>query len=242
MPEPVLQLTGVAGAKDHHPTWSPDGTKIAFSRTFQGAVHIWIVQADGSGLTQVTNGSTRDSEPDWGPGNLIAFQQGNGVDSDIAVVGADGRNLRRITSTPQVDSGPAWSPDGTKLVFQRRHGDLDVWIVNSDGTGATSITPNPADDHGPTWSPDGTKIAFVSNRNGNQQLFITDALTTPRRVARLTRDARNDVAPSWSSRDWKFFASVGVHQSSRLPCRSYFAPWSSNWWLISCPMTAPMPP
>src|SRR5437868_4899242 len=60
------QLTN-SGLSDTHPTWSPDGTQIAFTSTRDGNRAIYVMNADGSGQTRLTTGTASDAQPSWSP-------------------------------------------------------------------------------------------------------------------------------------------------------------------------------
>jgi TolB protein len=67
--------------------------------------------------------------------------------------------------------------------------------MHADGSGATRLTNNPAFDFSPTWSPNGTKIAFVSERAGNDEIYVMSANGTG--VTRLTNNPAIDQEPAW---------------------------------------------
>src|SRR5262249_6715652 len=74
-------------ATHEYPTWSPDGTQIAFTTNRDGNREIYVMNADGTGLTNLTQNAADDSDPVWSPyGNQIAFTR-NG---DIYVMNTDG--------------------------------------------------------------------------------------------------------------------------------------------------------
>ena len=102
------QLTFTESLTNAHPTWSPDGSMIAFSRSNlgMGVGGIWIMNADGSGSMQLTTGVV-DDFPAWSPdGAKIAFRA-TGI--GIAVMNADGTGVTPLTSTPS-DAAPDWQP------------------------------------------------------------------------------------------------------------------------------------
>jgi Tol biopolymer transport system component len=138
------QQLGPTGSR--FPSWSADGTKVAFARTLdpvnEGAHYtIWTMNADGSGAHQTTSGGGQlgDVHPSWSPdGTKTAFMRGDTLRGDIWVTNADGSGAMPLTaSDPDADSEPAWSPGGTKIAFVRNG---DIWVMNADGSSATQLT------------------------------------------------------------------------------------------------------
>jgi len=185
---------------DGDPSWSPDGTKIAFRSQIDGNSEIYVMNADGTGQTRLTFNGDEDAGPSWSPdGTKIAFSSGRdgiaGNPAEIYVMNADGTSQTRITFSAGSDSLPSWSPDGTKIAFtSNRDGNLEIYVMNADGTGQTRLTNNVAFDARTSWSPDGTKIAFTSNRLG-LQIYIMNADGTGQ--TRLTNNAAG-FDPFWS--------------------------------------------
>src|SRR6266849_9217787 len=97
--------------------WSPDGRKLAFNGLVKGSKDgsdIYVINADGTGLTRLTTDPADDSSPAWSPdGKKIAFSSirnrvPNEVNFEIYVMNADGSNQTRITNNTKFDDGPAW--------------------------------------------------------------------------------------------------------------------------------------
>ena len=151
-------------AIDTEPTWSPDGSQIAFSSTrpFNDSWHIWVMNADGSGLRQLT--SEFSTGPAWSPdGTRIAYL---GSGAGISVVNMVGSGTRRLTISPSgySDDRPSWSPDGSQLVFPRRvtfGNDSQLYIVDADGSNERQLTTTEGASRFPSWSPDGARIVFT---------------------------------------------------------------------------------
>jgi len=167
----VRQLTN--GRHDSQPTWSRDGTRIAYVvRPPGGKGDIWVINADGTGATNLTGGANdfHQYSPSWsrvqGEGERIAFGEGDSYHSNLWTMRPDGSDRRRVTEGREWwDDEPSWSPDGTRLVFQRAGPgteSYDLWIVDANGANARSHVKLPAAQVVPDWSPDGTLIAFNS--------------------------------------------------------------------------------
>jgi len=163
-------------AIDLVPVWSPDGTKIAFTRNLE----IYVMNADGSEQKNLTNNpGYHDQYPSWSPnGKRIAFASDRDGTNGIYVMNADGQDIRRLTYSDIgsfVSSFPSWSPDGKKIAFHsyqdRNH---EIYVMNADGSEQKRLTNNRAYNDHPFWSPDGKKIAFISLRDGNAAQMTPD--------------------------------------------------------------------
>jgi Tol biopolymer transport system component len=160
---------------------------------------IWVVNADGSGLTQLTTSPGYDGQPTWSrDGAEIAYVHAPVAGQrDICVMNVDGSGKRRVTWNSHADQHPSWSPDGTALAFDsNRSGQVDIYTIGQDGKGLRRITSNSAEDKLPAWSPDGTRFAFASNRSGQYDIYSVG--TDGRSLLRLTTDSAADTSPAWS--------------------------------------------
>jgi len=171
---PLTKLQLTSGADSFDPAWSPDGSKIAFeskraldptSNTANTTGNIWVVNADGSAPTPLTNltaATAESARPAWSPdGSRIAFDSQRALDlsdnantnftGNIWVVNADGSGATALTkiTAASFSSDAGWSPGGNKIFFASRNaldgsnaaiGAFNIWVVNADGTGATTLT------------------------------------------------------------------------------------------------------
>lgn len=181
------------------PVASLENGKIAFGSTRDGTSSIYIMNADGSEETRLTNNPVFDSLPAFSPdGTKIAYSHylTGQWDVEIYVMNADGTGQTRLTNNQYWDLDPAWSPDGTKIAFfSTRDGNNEIYVMNPDGTQQTRLTNNPAVDFNPAWSPDGSKIAFASSRDGNNEVYIMNKDGTGQ--TRLTNNPADDRQPTW---------------------------------------------
>jgi len=116
---------------------------------------IYVINADGSGETRLTNNSANDLFPVWSPdGKRIAFISDRDGNSEIYVMNADGSGQARLTNNPEYDTKPTWSSDGTWIAFSsHRDGNFEIYTIKADGTGAMRLTDDPGIDGMPSWSP-----------------------------------------------------------------------------------------
>lgn len=142
------QVTSQGGGAD----WSPNGAKIAFLRAAgaTGALDIFTVNPDGSGLANITSTPTDETTPDWSPdSSKIVFGRGlTYAPNEIWTMNGNGTQQTLIKSNGAMYSAtPAWSPDGTQIAYADGS---QIWVMNTDGSGEHSIYPG----RGPIdWQP-----------------------------------------------------------------------------------------
>ena len=198
----LLRLTN-NNAVDAGPTWSPDGSRIAFSSNRDGKVEIYVMNTDGSNVRRLTNNLSDDYGPKWSPdGRKILFDSERDGNKEVYVMDADGGNQTRLTMNTAFDSGTSWSPDGSQIAFASNRDNssfynFDIYVMKADGSDVRRIVDDPEYDAEPRWSPDGKKILFVTGRNGNFDVYEANADGTGQR--NLTPDYdKNDGAAVWS--------------------------------------------
>jgi Tol biopolymer transport system component len=159
--------------EDHTPSFSPDGTKVLFSRCQpEGREHrcaLTTVNLDGSDMRTLTTPGAEEKEfwPVYSPdASQIAFSvfYGRGVIGGTFVMDADGSNVHLVTPPKLGGWRASWAPDGSRLVFTSHccdPGNATTMTVRPDGTGLKHVTdPGRRHDYQPVFSPDGTQIVF----------------------------------------------------------------------------------
>lgn len=160
-------LTRAPGIEEQ-PEWSPDGTRILFHGVVDGKSDLFVINVDGTGLTNLTAGlpaaMVDKREPAWSrDGSRIAFIGVMGTEHKVWTISANGANAKQITTDVGFDRFPTFSPDGSQIAFTRHnittpsYGN-DVMIVSSQGGTPTRLAL-PGDQINPAWSPDGGYIA-----------------------------------------------------------------------------------
>jgi Tol biopolymer transport system component len=193
---------------DWEPTWSPDGQKIAWSRSDGTGADVFVMNADGSGQRNLTPKPGNRGDPRWSPdGRAILFTAVSPVQPpwggaapyrDVYVMNADGSGQRKLTHTPEAaEFGPAWSPDGQQIAFSRLGppGEVRIVVMNADGGGKRAVTPMFAHTGDgwitvtAAWSPHGRRIAF----DAHDVIYLVNADGSG-----LRRLAQNATFESWS--------------------------------------------
>jgi Tol biopolymer transport system component len=185
-------------SNNYWPEVSPDGTRIAFVSERSGNSEVYVMDIDGTNLTNISNNLASDTAPTWSPdSSMIAFTSDRNGDLEIYVMDADGTNPVNITQNSSDDITPAWSPDGIQIAFvSRREGNEDIYVMDANGANPTNVTNNGANDGHPDWSPDGRQIVFDTNRDGNYEIYIMNADGSS--MYNLTNNDSIDLAPAWS--------------------------------------------
>lgn len=198
------------------PSFSPDGTNIAFTRN--GQVH--VMDADGTGISRVTDQARAPSGLAWSPdGTRIAFVGTRSGEPGLIIVNSDGGSVPRVVSgipagaielpptlptSPAVRSTPSWSPDGAQILIDASYG---FYLTDVESGEASLLAEHPPECRPWTaaFSPDGATIAFTRWRSSGEfpaifcrldGIFLMD--TNGANVRRLTDRSLLPWGPAWS--------------------------------------------
>ena len=217
----VRRLTSDRRTSEYFPVWSPDGRRLVFVSNRDGDDELFLMNANGSGLRQLTRNRAVDTTPAWSPdGRSLVFASNRaGGEHKLYLLRLNPGSARPLTTGPRTafDIAPSWSPDSRLIAFasnRAAYANSDIWLVRPNGTGLRRLTrtagseSHPGDEGTPAFSPDGRRIAFSTNRDRQQEIYVMDADGTG--VRRLTRaPGRDDILPRWSP-DGRSIAFTGT--------------------------------
>lgn len=191
-------------AKDSHGVPSPDGRRIAFCSERKGWWKVWRMNADGSGVEQVTRPrSGADYHPCWSPdGTRLAYVSGSQGNGDILSCAPDGGEPRNLTRHPARDNFPAWSPRGDAIAFASdREGSWSLHLMQPDGSEVRAL-PSEGQALEPAWFPDGRRLAYQATGEEEDAFDLwtlelaDDGTAGP--ATRLTEGPASDERPAVS--------------------------------------------
>ena len=215
----VTQLTSGRNHHDSNPRWSPDGTRIAFKSTrVNGQFDVFVMNADGSNVTRLTDHPSNDHDPVWMPdGQSVIISSNRESREDLYRVWLADRRVERLTHHVVGRAiMPSISPDGKLVAFaaqtlQRlQFWDFQIHVLEL-ATGKSRALDAPGGTCWPSWSPDGKLIANVALHQEPSRLQIR----TP--AGDQSRELRPDPArwhyyPEWSKDGrWIAFSVSPAH-------------------------------
>jgi TolB protein len=174
---------------------SPDGSRVAMILSRSGSPDVWICDADGSNLKQVTHTPEDESSPCWSPdGQWICFATRMAERRVLAKVPAGGGAVQRIpTSGVLSPTEPDWSPDGKWIAFTSQGGDFSICVMPADGSAAPTVLVAGED---PSWSPNSRTLIYTHRAGGRYALSVLDVFT--KQYKDIARISGNDSQPAWA--------------------------------------------
>lgn len=193
-----------APLEDKWPAWSPDGIKIAITRSVGGRNEVWVMSAQGNRVRRL---ATNAWDPAWSPdGSRIAYTSARNDGLDIMVVPATGGPATDVTSAAGNDFDPAWSPDGSTILFAGSRGELGeathIYALHLDGSRLDQLTSGPDSDFRPNWAPDGKQICFVRGNTRNFEMNGDQVLMSDYNIWTMDFDGSEQRQVSFGGNDW----------------------------------------
>ncbi len=190
------QRTGVARypGSNISPAPSPDGSKVAMVLSKSGSVDLYVANADGSGLKQLTKSKEDESSPCWSPdGQWICFATKINDRRALCKIPASGGAVQRIsTGGISNPSEPDWSPDGKWIVFTAQMGGFEICVVPAAGGTATVLVSG----EDPSWAPNSRTVVFVRRQGSRRALSLLDVPT--KQTKDVSRISGSNSQPSWA--------------------------------------------
>ena len=196
------------------PAVSPDGKHVAFGSNRGGAYDLYVISADGSGLTQLTRSTGYESPPAWtADGEHVVFSRFANDTSRVYAVGLTGGEAGAVGIAPSARM-PALSPDGTKLLYGRgAYPKMRLTVAALDGSAPRALSDTSDMVFGGVWSPDGQRIAYTrADTARRMQMWIMNADGTgARQLTNIPADEGHPQWPSWTPDGRRLAIQVGKY-------------------------------
>lgn len=192
------------------PSFSADGTKVAFASFQAGRFNIYMMNADGSDLhpllTDATNTTLSNMEPVFAPTGdelLYLSRPAPGVGAlDLKRLGLDGQGSTVVANIGR-DGRASYSPDGQRIAYDAQNGGIyDLYLVNADGNPASRVrlTNGPPGSRSwfPSFHPDGSGLMFVAGNGANSNLYYMDLTDPSHPINPVTTDTSAKIDPCFS--------------------------------------------
>ncbi|MCX6021559.1 MAG: hypothetical protein NTZ05_07485 [Chloroflexi bacterium] len=192
-------------------SWSRDGNQLAFTSNGQ----INLVNADGGNRRALVASNTNSSSPLLSPnGQTVAFIRGQSLNYQVCLMAAADGGVSCFGSPGNYARDIAWSPDGSRILYSlRTTRSFQIWAVEAvAGNAPYRLTNNAFTETNPVWSPDGKVVAYVTDRDGNQNVYRMNADGTAQ--GQLTKSTGKDFGPIWSP-DGKQIAFLSERNGNR---------------------------
>jgi Tol biopolymer transport system component len=196
------QLTFESGV-EHNPDWSPDGSKIIYSRCDPSLTNcdLMLMNADGSQQTPVCSSAQDDDWARFSPDLLqVTFMSNRAGNYEIYRCDLTNGAATRLTNNPAVDGWPVWTPDGQSIVFSSRR-DVsaahELYVMSAIGNNVTRLTNNTVNDYQADLSTDGTRVAWSRGLGTNTYEIFEAALSVMGSARQLTSNSLDDLFPQY---------------------------------------------
>jgi TolB protein len=152
-------------------------SKVAFVAKHTGHTEIYVADADGTGVRQLTNDGTISVGPKLSPdGSRVVYTGYKSGYADVYEIDLGSGARNRIIKFPGTNTGACYSPNGRELaVILSKDGNPDLYTTSAGGGGAHRLTHTPGVESSPTWSPSGDEIIYSSDDRGGPQLYRISA-------------------------------------------------------------------
>jgi len=176
------------------PAYSPDGSRLAFVSTRDGQPEIYVMDADGTSPSRLTNAPGADGAPSFtADGRAVVFHSPRAGHRQIFVQPITSSDAIQLTQEPSDNSQPSASPDGETIAFvSSRDGSDDIWLMSRDGSNQRNFTKSPqVKERSPRFLRDGSLAFLLEGKDGGRT--VTQVVRADVASGRMTQLTGTDL-------------------------------------------------
>jgi len=203
--EAIMSLFG-EGRLDWDPAWSPADAqgqiRVGWSSLRDLNLELYMRTGNDGERIRLTNTGARDWFMSWSPdGTQILFSSDREGNENIYRMNVDTLETTQLTDDPLDDLHPVWALNGESILFlserlnELKDGFLDLYVMNLDGSDQHPLGVDEVFSGDPTYSADGQQIAYMSNEEGDWNIYVMDV--DGNNVSRLTEGSTDELFPVW---------------------------------------------
>ncbi len=181
------------------PSWSPDGSEIAFTSYRNGQQELFSLNTTNGKVRSIIGLEGLNYGADWHPdGTELVVSLSQSGNAEIYRISPQGSIIKRLTVSKAIEISPSWAPGGRDLVFTSdRTGTPQLYIIDSEGAGRRRLTFEGRYNDSAVWSPNGDQIVYATRVGNYTQIVVMKSTGENRRVLTGGR-WRNSEDPSWA--------------------------------------------
>jgi Tol biopolymer transport system component len=194
----ALQNISQSTSTDSRPNRSLDSSKIVFQSNRSGTVQLYVVDANGQNLKQLTTIGNNVNAMFNPKATHVVYQSDRNGNWDLFLLDLASGTEKQLTTDSNNDINPYWSPDGLWVTYQSdRTGNDNVLVLNVNTGEEFSVTRGTADSSFPNWSPNGKQLSFLTDA-GNALFNLTVSAIDGSGLVTITTGPMDTGNTAWS--------------------------------------------
>jgi len=184
--------------KDYMPSWSMDGSKIAYTVYRGGLTGLYMLDVFAGKRSEIyTKGTSYGASFSPNGKKMVFCSTGDESNAELYIAESDGSRCKRLTFNKAIDTAPSWSPTNREIAFTSdRGGTPQIYIMDAEGSNVRRMSFGGNYHDAPAWAPTGDRIAYVSRVYSIFDIYILNLQS--QQIVKLTESNARNESPCWS--------------------------------------------